>query len=293
MRPPLLARVVRRAFRHERIPTRLRWWFAAEGMCDWYDVLARDLAPHLGGLAAARRVLADASAPMLLRRYAILRDDFGLPDDRASRGLVFGALYRIASRPSSEWIFDAVGPMPRTFLDHLRAERLVRPIAVERRWEELTCHLGELLVALTEHLPSVMPRARGVLGEICWQAGLRFGRKMKHAFALNDHSAGALELLRMGEYIFRVNPEHWGEAHERTGWIEGTACPWVDAPGWNGAHCGIFGQFQSGISAVFGLRYHLTTTIPKNGGRTCRIDVKPIALRRSAGGDSIATERSS
>jgi hypothetical protein len=76
-----------------------------------------------------------------------------------------------------------------------------------------------------------------------------------------------------------VNPEHWGEADEKAnkGWLEGTACPWYDAPGWNGAHCGIFGQFQSGISAVFGLRYHLTTTIPKNGGHTCRIDVKPIA----------------
>ena len=31
-----------------------------------------------------------------------------------------------------------------------------------------------------------------------------------------------------------------------------------------------------GICAVFGLRYHLTETIPKLGGHTCRIDVRPI-----------------
>jgi hypothetical protein len=85
----------------------------------------------------------------------------------------------------------------------------------------------------------------------------------------------------MSEYVFRVNPEHWGKSDSarRTGYLEGTACPWFTAPGWNGAHCGIFGQFQAGISAVYGLRYHLTTTIPKHGGTTCRIDVKPITLR--------------
>jgi hypothetical protein len=290
MAPPLLARIVREAFRRERIPVRMRWWFAAEGMCDWYDVLARDLAPHVDGagdaLDRSRRVLAEASTPMLSRRYAILREEFGLPDDRTAGGLVLGALYRFASRPGSTWIFDAFAPPPRTFFDHVRAERLASPIPIARRWEELTCHLGELLVALTDHLPRVMPRARGVLGDLCFDAGVRFGHKMKRAFALDVTPESALELLRMGEYIFRVNPEHWGEAKRETGWLEGTACPWVTAPGWNGAHCGIFGQFQSGISAVFGLRYHLTTTIPKNGGHTCRIDVKPIPLRRSAGSAS-------
>ena len=286
MAPPLLARIAREAFRRERIPVRLRWWFAAEGMCDWYDVLARDLAPHLSGLQRSRRVLSEASVPMFARRHGMLRDEFALPGDRTSGGLVLGALYRIASRPGAEWIFDAFAPAPRTFAEHVRAERLARRIPLQRRWEELTCHLGELLIALTDHLPTVMPRARGVLGEICWNAGVRFGHKMKHAFALDTTPESALELLRMGEYVFRVNPEHWGEAKRDAGWLEGTACPWYTAPGWNGAHCGIFGQFQSGISAVFGLRYHLTTTIPKDGGHTCRIDVKPIPLRRSAEGAS-------
>jgi hypothetical protein len=85
-----------------------------------------------------------------------------------------------------------------------------------------------------------------------------------------------MEILRISEYVFRVNPEHWGESNGTSGWLEGTACPWYTRPGWNGAHCGIFGQFQSGIASVFGLRYHLSKTIPKHGGHTCRIDVKPI-----------------
>jgi hypothetical protein len=90
-----------------------------------------------------------------------------------------------------------------------------------------------------------------------------------------------MEILRMSEYVFRVNPEHWGASDGTAGWLEGTACPWYTRPGWNGAHCGIFGQFQSGIASVFGLRYHLSKTIPKHGGHTCRIDVKPITLGRA------------
>ena len=140
-----------------------------------------------------------------------------------------------------------------------------------------------LLIALTEGLPDHMERPRPVLGEICFAAGERFARKIKRAFALAGTAEEALEVLRMSEYIFQVNPEHWGSTNprEHTGFLEGTACPWYTAQGWNGAHCGIFGQFQAGIASVFGLRYHLTTTIPKNGGHTCRIDVRPIPLRRS------------
>jgi hypothetical protein len=80
----------------------------------------------------------------------------------------------------------------------------------------------------------------------------------------------------MSEYVFRVNPEHWSGSDGTAGFLEGSACLWWSRPGWNGAHCGIFGQFQSGIASAFGLRYHLSKTIPKHGGHTCRIDVKPI-----------------
>jgi hypothetical protein len=151
-------------------------------------------------------------------------------------------------------------------------------------------HLGELLIAITERMPEYLPRTRPILGDICFGAGERFATRMKRAFELETTPASALELLRMSEYVFRVNPDHWGAADgaNNTGWLEGTACPWYDAPGWNGAHCGIFGQFQSGIASAFGLRYHLTTTVPKNGGHTCRIDLRPIQLKKKSALEVVA-----
>jgi hypothetical protein len=114
--------------------------------------------------------------------------------------------------------------------------------------------------------------------------GERFAERVKKTFDLGEPEsapAAAIEVLRMSEYVFRVNPKHWHEADasSNTGFLEGTACPWFARPGWNGAHCGIFGQFQSGISSAFGLRDHLAQTIPKHGGTTCRVDLKPISLR--------------
>jgi hypothetical protein len=283
-----VATAARELFRREIIPPRLRWWFAAEAMCQWYALLRRDLAPHLGGEAAAAAIVAELSAPMFRRRYDVLRAAHpSLPDraaDPRAVGLVLGAIYRAASNPEAAWIFSATGGAPSSFDEHLRAERALAAVSIEARWVEATHHLGELLIALTDGLPGYMDRARPVLGELCFAAGVRFGKKMKKAWGLPATPESALEVLRMSEYIFRVNPEHWGatDAAANTGYLEGTACPWFAAPGWNGAHCGIFGQFQSGICAVFGLRYHLTTTIPKHGGTTCRIDVRPISLRRGA-----------
>ena len=89
----------------------------------------------------------------------------------------------------------------------------------------------------------------------------------------------AVEVLRMSEFVFRVNPEHVSEAEGVDGMIEGNACPWFDRPGWHGGHCGIFGQFQSGIASEFGLQYRLTKTIPKHGGKTCRIDLTPLRAK--------------
>jgi hypothetical protein len=303
---PLLARAVREVFRRERFPERVLWWFAAEGMCEWYALLAEELAPHLaphalgGGHGAergdgrqeARRFLSEISAPLFARRHALLEARFeSVPVSGATpgnTGQLMGALYRSASNADARWIAAACGGAPHTFAEHAAAERWLASISPRQRWEEVTCHLGELLIALTERLPERVPRARGILGDLCFAAGVRFGRKMKKAFALSGTPEDAIELLRMSEYVFRVNPDHWGghDGAARTGWLEGTACPWYDAPGWNGAHCGIFGQFQSGIASVCGLRYHLTTTIPKHGGHTCRIDLRQapdvpaVALRR-------------
>jgi len=293
--PTLLARTVREVFRREQIPTRLRWWFAAEGMGDWFSLVQEELAPHLGGADRSAAIVAEVAAPMFERRYAVLRGAFpSLPDAfpgerRRAIGLAMGALYRIASYPSARWIFTPFGGAPATFREHVQAERLIAPIPITTRWTELTHHLGEFLIALTERMPPHLPRIRPILGELCFAAGERFARRMKRAFEMETNPKNALELLRMSEYVFRVNPDHWGASDDTTGWLEGTACPWYDAPGWNGAHCGIFGQFQSGIAAGFGLRYHLTTTIPKNGGHTCRIDVKPIVLAKKKSLAEVAT----
>lgn len=279
--PTLLARTVREVFRRELIPTRLRWWFAAEGMADWFSIIREELRPH--GVDDA--TLAEVARPMFERRYGILSAAYPslLEANRSSPspprvGLTMGALYRVSSYPSARWIFEPLGGAPATFREHVAAERAIAAIPLDARWNELTCHLGELLIGLTERLS--LPRTRPILGEICFAAGERFAKRMRRAFAMDASPKNALELLRMSEYVFRVNPQHWGESDATSGWLEGTACPWYDAPGWNGAHCGIFGQFQSGIASGFGLRYHLTSTIPKNGGHVCRIDVRPITLTR-------------
>jgi hypothetical protein len=296
--PTLLDRAVREVFRRERIPLRMRWWFAAEGMCDWYRVLVEGLAGPLGGEARARNVVSRIARTIFDARYdrfAAERPSLPLRVDAPrSVGLFMGALHRSASNPAADWVFEPVGGAPAGFGAHVEAERLLSTLSLQERWEELALHLGLLLIALTEQLPAELPRARAILGEICFDAGLRYGRKMKRAWDLPVTPASALEVLRMSEYVFRVNPEHWGDTDplKNVGYLEGTACPWYDQPGWNGAHCGIFGQFQSGVSAVFGLRYHLTTTIPKNGGHTCRIDVKPIPITLRRKGETAAEKLS-
>lgn len=286
--PTLLARVVRETFRREKIPERTLWWFSAEGMADWFSLCREELAPHVQSrprdVEHCGHLLAEAAAPMFERRYDLLRASYPhLParkDDPRVVGQLLGGLYRIASYPSARWIFEPLGGAPRTFGEHLRAERMLAPIPLRARWIEVTSHLGELLISMTERMPAHVPRLRPILGDICFAAGERFALRMKRAFELETTPAAALELLRMSEYVYRVNPDHWGEATHTDGWLEGTSCPWYDAPGWNGAHCGIFGQFQSGIVAPFGLRYQLTSTVPKHGGHVCRIDVRPIPLRK-------------
>jgi hypothetical protein len=177
-----------------------------------------------------------------------------------------------------------MGGPARGAAERARAWRLLMPLRTRERWNEVTVHLGELLIVLTRDLPAHVPHARKLLGDICFSMGERFAQRVKVAFELRDPDnapAAAIEVLRMSEYVFRVNPEHWhdADASANTGFLEGTACPWFGRPGWNGGHCGIFGQFQSGISSAFGLRYHLAKTIPKHGGSTCRVDLKPIQLR--------------
>jgi len=279
------ALLVREAYKRERIPARVRWWLAAEGMRDWYRVVARGLEPALG--ENARTILSRLGARMFERRWSVLQGSVPhLADvnDARAMPLVMSALYRIRTVPKAAWIFEAMGGSARGPIEHARAARLILPMRPQARWEEVTVHLGELLIVLTEDLPAHVPHARKLLGDVCFAMGERFAQRVKSIFDIESAEnapEAAIEVLRMSEYVFRVNPKHWHDtdANASTGFLEGTACPWYARPGWNGAHCGIFGQFQSGISSAFGLRYHLAQTIPKHGGSTCRVDLKPIQLR--------------
>src|SRR4051812_16435886 len=119
-----ISELARELFRRERLPARVRWWFVAEGMCQWYRLLRDDLAPHLGGRASAEAILARLAAPMLERRYDVLRARHpDLPDRAASPravGLVMGALHRVASNVGETWVFAATGGAPVSFAEHAR-----------------------------------------------------------------------------------------------------------------------------------------------------------------------------
>lgn len=275
----LVTRATREIYARELLPERALWWLAAAGMRDWYRILGKKLEPHLPG---AKATLAELSIRMFERRREALPERVRAravtePRDLA---LLMGALYRIDGAPKAAWIFDGLGGPAKGLRERLRARRLLARTSVRERWNEVAAHLGELLVVLTEDLPARLPHARKILADICFEAGASYAESAKKALRMPERSSDpprdAMELLRMSEYVFQVNPEHWSESDGTSGWLEGTACPWWSRPGWNGAHCGIFGQFQSGIASAFGLRYHLSKTIPKHGGHTCRIDVKPI-----------------
>jgi hypothetical protein len=283
----LVGRAVREIYRREAIPVHLRWRLAAIGMIDFARILARELKPHLA--EDAKSVVGKLVARMFERRWEVLRAANGsFDDDPRTRALALAGLYRIPSaRAKSGWIVSGLGGAPRGVGERLKSELLVRRISGLARWEEVTVHLGELLIVATEDLPHWMGRSSKVLGDICFTMGARYAERTKRLFAIEDGDLSperAIELLRMSEYVFRVNPEHWAETNLEagTGSLEGTACPWYDRPGWHAGHCGIFGQFQAGISAAFGLKYRLSNTIPKHGGTTCKVDLVPLPSRKRA-----------
>lgn len=273
-RPSYASRAMREILRREALPARARWWMAAAGMLDWYGFLGSRLRPHLGD--RAREVVARAAKRTMERRVE------AAGGEPRSPGLFAAALYRLYAAPRAGWVLSEMGGPPRNPKAWWDAARTVASLDAEARWREVTVHLGELLVVLTEDLPAELPHARRILGDICKEAGSRYAKRMKRLWALPDEPddpvALSIEILRTSEYLFRVNPEHWSGTDEaaRTGFLEGTACPWYERPGWNGAHCGIFGQFQAGVTGELGLKYLLAKTIPKHGGGTCRVDLKPL-----------------
>jgi hypothetical protein len=290
----LVTPAVREVFRREKVPVALLWLMTARGMIGFMRLVEKELRPALGG--DAKPAMARIAAQTFERRYDHLRNARGwLPareaDPRAP-ALLFAALYGVGPRSRAAWIFDDLGGAPKTLRERARAEALAARFGPRARWEELTIHLGEWLIVLTEDLPRELPRARALVADICFRAGVEYAEQAARRLGVptdGDRPARAIEVLRMTEYLFRVNPSHWGGSDGTTGWLEGTACPWWDRPGWGRGHCGIFGQFQAGVASVFGLRYQLTETIPKHGGTTCRIDLHPIGVRlgRNAGAASV------
>jgi hypothetical protein len=268
---------LRRIAQGEGVSPRTLWLMAGEGTGLWYAWIARALAPQVGGPAAARELVARAAAPAFLRRYDQLAQAHGWTP-RSSGGAPVGATLRAfypgpMGRLNAGWVMAPLAGAGRP---------RVRALTPQARWEEVTVHLGEVLVALTEGLPRLgVRRANHTLGAACLQAGRLYGRALRPALGLPSSVAGALELLRTTEVLFRVNVQHTLSADEvtRTGLLAGDACPWYDRPGWAQVHCGIFGQFQRGICEGFGLRYHLTKTIPRHGGGECHIEVRPLQIQ--------------
>ena len=275
--------MLRRAFKEERLPAWFRWICAAEGIAFWMHLAERGLARHLDDRARARELMARAARVAFERRYSILRQTLSdlpaleaRPDALAivMMGLYPGPIFRVL-----DWILGAL--RARGLRARLEARRWLAPLDAQRRWEEVTVHLGELLVCLTEELRAAeVPQASYVLGQLSYDFGVRLTRLIRFLLRMPHSTESAIEVLRMGEYLFRVNPEHHSGVDGATGYIEGNACPWYMRPGWGAMHCGIFGRFQDGCSSVFGLNYRLTRTIPRHGGDICRIELKPIRLRK-------------
>lgn len=280
-------RSTREAFRQERLPAALRWTMASEGTAYWLGYVARRLGKRLGDDDEARALLARGVAPAWERRYVAMRAQ-GLPipaldEDPAALPVAMLALHPGPVFRSQSWLYDGVGGAAGGVVARLRGERWLRSWDAEARWREVTVHLGEMLVTLTQVLPEAgLDRTNSLLGEACHAFGVQVARGVKWTLDLPDGPDSAIEVLRMGEYVFRVNPKHseGSDAEARTGFLEGNACPWYDRPGWGGMHCGIFGRFQDGCASVFGLDYRLTQTIPRHGGDICRVELRPISERQ-------------
>jgi len=274
------ARVWQEVYRREALPTHLRWTLAAAGVRDWIRGLSKALREDLG--TEAKPTMQRMTAELFSRRFAALRERHPwLPDDPRGPAIAMHGLYLMELNANARWMLSDLGG-PVRGRERLRSARWTLRLSPEARWVEVATHLGELLIVLTERLPAHLPKARARIAEICFAMGERYARHVRDAFQLTgDPVEQAIEVLRIGEYVFHVNPSHTHGSDGRQGFLEGDACLWHPRPGWQRGHCGIFGQFQAGVCSVFGLRYQLGTTIPKHGGDVCRVELTPI--RRKGG----------
>lgn len=281
-------RFLRTSFAEESVDPRALWFLAAEGLAAWVRYVERALGEHLDDRDRARLILAAAVREMCLRRVAALDPPLSKELAGAAPAEVrafFEALYPGPIAGAVRWSLAGIDKEQPSSGDALRAWRRVLNMDARTRWLEVSHHLGELAIVLTERLPEhKVPRAIGWLGDVCYAFGKEVGELCAELFGMPETTYSAIETLRMGELLFRVNPEHssGSDKEQGTGYIEGNACLWYKRPGWGPVHCGVLGRFQAGISEVFGLSYTLAQTIPKHGGSTCRINLAPIQIRTGA-----------
>ena len=277
---------LRAVLRTERLPTAALWLMAADGMALYLRLMARAVGDAVGcDRTQARQIVAEVMARMWRRRYAAMRDTFPMlpPATDAEIVTTMRGLYCAPGNRKTLWMYDALGGLPTDRRARLRSLRRTLALGPRACWNELATHLGDLLIVSTQSLGDLgVPRANQVIARMCHQSGVAYGELFKRRYRLPDTAEAAIEVLRIGEYIWQVNPEHESAADGQTGHIDGSACHWYQQSGWHPMHCGIFGQFQNGVSSVFGMRYSLTTTIPRHGGDRCRIDLIAIGEPRSA-----------
>lgn len=274
---------LRAALRGERLPAAALWLMAADGMSVYLRMMRRTLMDAGHAKADAQRIIAEMMARTWRRRWAVLRETHPhLPTGDAHIARFMGALYPTPGNRKTRWMFAALGDLPRGIGARARGLRISARFGPRARWDELATHLGELLIVCTQGLGDVgVSRGNHLLARMCHAAGQRYAALFRRRWALPDTAASAIEVLRIGEYIWQVNPEHESGAEGKRGYIDGNACRWYRQAGWQQVHCGIFGQFQNGVAAEFGMKYTLTRTIPRHGGDRCRIDLVAIGEPRA------------
>lgn len=279
-------RHLRSSFQSESVEPNARWLIASEGLSAWIRYLDHALGDHLNDRRRARVILTAACAEMVRRRITALPQSVARrieSTDSMTQRAFFEALHPGPIARSIRWSLEGLTQDSPGVGAMIGAWRIAQGMSGQERWLEVSHHLGELAIVLTKILQEHhVPRAIGWLGEACHAFGKEVAELAVSLFGMPISMESAIETLRMGEFLFHVNAEHSSgvQSDNGKGFIEGDACLWYTRPGWAPVHCGVLGRFQAGVTAVFGLDYSLTETIPKHGGDTCRITMSPIQLRR-------------
>jgi uncharacterized protein (DUF2236 family) len=238
-------RHLRASFAEESVQPWALWLVASEGTAGWVRYLEAALGEHLNDRYRARAIMTAACSEMYRRRTLALAPPLGqtLADGSPTDiRAFFQALYPGPVGTSIRWSLDGIvkeSPGPAA---SMRGWRLASKVDAKTRWLEVSHHLGELTIVLTELLPKEnVPRAIGWLGDVTHAFGKEIAELAASLFGMPHTMESAIETLRMGEFLFRVNPEHTNGVGDD-----------------QQIHRGVLGRFQAGISEVFGQTYSLT-----------------------------------